>query len=194
MNCHGSFATATCVTCGHKCDGRVIEDDIMQQRIARCPVCARTERQSHAAAGRGGERERERVPHESGGTVRSAGHTGISSSHALESLSEARPYSKDLCESETGVGMEGNEDEEGASASAWASEGVMKPDIVFFKEALPTNFFASLRNDVEEVDLLLVIGTSLRVAPVSDIVAKVGPHVPALLINREVCLTTMLAR
>lgn len=67
-----------------------------------------------------------------------------------------------------------------------ASHGVMKPDIVFFNEALPRNFFAWLRSDLETLDLLLVIGTSLRVAPVSDIVSKVDADVPAILINREV--------
>jgi NAD-dependent SIR2 family protein deacetylase len=66
------------------------------------------------------------------------------------------------------------------------SHGVMKPDIVFFNEALPRNFFAWLRSDLETLDLLLVIGTSLRVAPVSDIVSKVDADVPAILINREV--------
>ena len=36
-------------------------------------------------------------------------------------------------------------------SSATASRGVMKPDIVFFKEALPKDFFASLRSDLESV-------------------------------------------
>jgi NAD-dependent SIR2 family protein deacetylase len=31
INCHGSFATASCVTCGYKCDGSAIESDIFAQ-------------------------------------------------------------------------------------------------------------------------------------------------------------------
>lgn len=31
VNCHGSFATASCVTCGYKCDGKEIEQYIFQQ-------------------------------------------------------------------------------------------------------------------------------------------------------------------
>jgi NAD-dependent SIR2 family protein deacetylase len=31
INCHGSFATATCVTCGYKCAGSDIEADIFAQ-------------------------------------------------------------------------------------------------------------------------------------------------------------------
>lgn len=31
VNCHGSFATASCVTCGYKCDGKDIEQYIFSQ-------------------------------------------------------------------------------------------------------------------------------------------------------------------
>ena len=47
--------------------------------------------------------------------------------------------------------------------------GVMKPDIVFFGEGLPTEFHASLQEDVKKVDLVLVMGSSLKVRPVSHI-------------------------
>jgi NAD-dependent histone deacetylase SIR2 len=33
VNCHGSFATASCVTCGYKCDGKEIEHYIFSQVI-----------------------------------------------------------------------------------------------------------------------------------------------------------------
>lgn len=45
----------------------------------------------------------------------------------------------------------------------------MKPDIVFFGEALPSDFHDSLPVDREKVDLLIVVGSSLKVAPVSEI-------------------------
>jgi NAD-dependent SIR2 family protein deacetylase len=45
----------------------------------------------------------------------------------------------------------------------------VKPDIVFFGESLPDRFHKLLRGDVEQADLLLVMGTSLQVAPVSMI-------------------------
>ncbi|KAI7899142.1 DHS-like NAD/FAD-binding domain-containing protein [Cokeromyces recurvatus] len=40
VNCHGSFATATCVTCGYKVDGTEIESYIMAQQIPPCPKCS----------------------------------------------------------------------------------------------------------------------------------------------------------
>ena len=47
--------------------------------------------------------------------------------------------------------------------------GNVKPDIVFFGEGLPTKFFKLLKKDIPKADLLLVMGTSLKVAPVSEI-------------------------
>lgn len=40
VNCHGSFATASCVTCGYKVDGKEIEEYIMAQQVPPCPKCA----------------------------------------------------------------------------------------------------------------------------------------------------------
>lgn len=42
LQCHGSFATATCVQCGLHVPGDAIRDDILAQRIPYChsPVCA----------------------------------------------------------------------------------------------------------------------------------------------------------
>lgn len=42
-------------------------------------------------------------------------------------------------------------------------EGVVKPDITFFGESLPSRFFACMREDLPKADLLIVIGSSLSV-------------------------------
>lgn len=47
-----------------------------------------------------------------------------------------------------------------------------QPDITFFGEKLTDNFEKCLEEDREQADLLLIIGTSLKVAPVSDIIGK----------------------
>lgn len=39
VNCHGSFASASCVTCGYKVDGKEIESFIMAQQVPPCPRC-----------------------------------------------------------------------------------------------------------------------------------------------------------
>lgn len=47
------------------------------------------------------------------------------------------------------------------------SRGIMKPDIVFFGEGLPEIFHESMAKDKDECDLLIVIGSSLKVRPVA---------------------------
>merc|ERR1719219_416712 len=61
--------------------------------------------------------------------------------------------------------------------------GLCKPDITFFGEALPKRFAEEKEDDFCECDLLIVMGTSLQVAPFCNLVADVGRLIPRLLIN-----------
>ena len=61
----------------------------------------------------------------------------------------------------------------------------MKPDIVFFGEGLPETFHQTMSSDKTKCDLLIVIGSSLKVRPVALIPTSLPPHVPQILINRE---------
>ncbi|KAM3726017.1 NAD-dependent protein [Dirofilaria immitis] len=106
VQCHGSFATATCRNCGIKVDSEAIREDIDSGRVAMCRVC------NHP-------------------------------------------------------------------------EGVMKPDIVFFGEDLSDDFHEKMTEDRERVDLVVVIGSSLKVQPVALLPYNVNPEVPQILINRE---------
>lgn len=63
--------------------------------------------------------------------------------------------------------------------------GVFKPEIVFFGEELPDDFHESIEADRNNCDLLIVIGSSLKVKPVAMIPNLVPAHVPQILINRE---------
>jgi len=64
-------------------------------------------------------------------------------------------------------------------------EGLVKPDIVFFGEQLPSRFIQCLQRDFAECDLLLVMGTSLVVQPFASLIDRPRPGTPRLLINRE---------
>mmetsp|Transcript_17608 Transcript_17608/g.24769 ORF Transcript_17608/g.24769 Transcript_17608/m.24769 type:complete len:357 (-) Transcript_17608:706-1776(-) len=61
----------------------------------------------------------------------------------------------------------------------------VKPDIVFFGEDLPSRFHKLLRKDLAKTDLLLIMGTSLMVAPVSLIPERVSKSCRRVLVNRE---------
>lgn len=79
--------------------------------------------------------------------------------------------------------LEKPEEDEEDEENEWRS--VMKPDIVFFGESLPKSVSENLREDVKVADLVLVLGTSLQVAPVARIPQQFEPQVPRILVNRE---------
>nr|XP_023908649.1 NAD-dependent protein deacetylase hst2-1-like [Quercus suber] len=65
-----------------------------------------------------------------------------------------------------------------------ACGGLVKPDIVFFGEALPGAFFEN-RMLPAQADLLIVLGTSLSVAPFSGLPDLVRAETPRVLVNKE---------
>jgi NAD-dependent deacetylase sirtuin 2 len=62
-------------------------------------------------------------------------------------------------------------------------QGYVKPGVIFFGENLPSKFFESLRDDIQKCDLLLILGTSLKVYPFASIVKSVSKKIPRCLIN-----------
>uniref|UniRef100_A0A1A8EKQ6 protein acetyllysine N-acetyltransferase n=1 Tax=Nothobranchius korthausae TaxID=1143690 RepID=A0A1A8EKQ6_9TELE len=107
IQCHGSFATASCLVCKQKVDCEAIREDVFNQVVPRCLRCPD-------------------IP-----------------------------------------------------------LAIMKPDIVFFGENLPEMFHRAMKQDKDEVDLLIVIGSSLKVRPVALIPNSIPHEVPQVLINRE---------
>lgn len=87
---------------------------------------------------------------------------------------------------------DGDDDEDDESADEWgggepgiikvsrifcdkmkcSGQHIIQPDITFFGQALDSEFDECLFKDREEVDLLVVIGTSLKVAPVSEVLSE----------------------
>ncbi|KAJ3149348.1 NAD-dependent protein deacetylase sirtuin-1 [Geranomyces michiganensis] len=65
------------------------------------------------------------------------------------------------------------------------NEGIMKPGITFFGEMLPDEFDRMFAADREKVDLLIVMGSSLKVSPVADVKDKIPHDIPQILINME---------
>ncbi|KAJ5152761.1 Sirtuin family [Penicillium canariense] len=62
--------------------------------------------------------------------------------------------------------------------------GAVKPDVVFFGQSLPLEFDEKEKL-VPEADLMLVMGTSLKVAPCSRLPRLVQEGIPRVLINME---------
>lgn len=62
--------------------------------------------------------------------------------------------------------------------------GLVKPEIVFFGEQLPGNFFKNI-NVPRDADLCIVAGTSLTVQPFANLPGLVPEGIPRVLINKE---------
>ncbi|KAL0571673.1 NAD-dependent histone deacetylase sir2 [Marasmius crinis-equi] len=143
IQCHGSFATASCLLCRRRVAGKEIEAEIMGRRVPLCSVC---------------------------------------------NAPSPPPKQKKSKKSKKKAKGEWDSDVEDESDAPTYPPGIMKPDITFFGEKLSDEFDNSLEQDRHNVDLLLVIGTSLKVAPVADLLfpslAYLPHSVPQILINK----------
>eukprot|EP01113_Clastostelium_recurvatum_P004065 TRINITY_DN117_c1_g1_i3.p1 TRINITY_DN117_c1_g1~~TRINITY_DN117_c1_g1_i3.p1 ORF type:complete len:759 (+),score=144.66 TRINITY_DN117_c1_g1_i3:158-2434(+) len=63
--------------------------------------------------------------------------------------------------------------------------GIVRPDVVFFGEGLPKLFHQLSLQDMRSCDLLLVLGTSLKVYPFAALVNDVPDTTPRVLFNLE---------
>ncbi|KAF8422055.1 DHS-like NAD/FAD-binding domain-containing protein [Tirmania nivea] len=157
IQCHGSFATASCVKCKHKVPGETIFPDLHAGRVAKCDMCLR---KATEAAKVGRKRKR-------GGGQKS----GRESTGSIGGGGRKQRYSEDSSADEDEI--------------MFQEAGVMKPDITFFGEHLPASFHDRLiDHDREKCDLLICIGTSLKVAPVSEIIGFLPPNVPQIYISK----------
>ena len=50
--------------------------------------------------------------------------------------------------------------------------GVVKPDIVFFGENLPSRFFSCVEKDFPKCDMLIILGSSLAVQPFASLIDR----------------------
>ncbi|ORY07786.1 DHS-like NAD/FAD-binding domain-containing protein [Clohesyomyces aquaticus] len=145
IQCHGSWATATCRKCKYRIPGEEIFEDIRAHKPAECQRCV----QEIATHKPGMKRKRS-----------SNGHK-----------KRRAP---------------GGDDSDSDGAYDIPQPGIMKPDITFFGEALPADFFDRLKTqDKDKVDLVIVMGTSMKVAPVSEIPNFLPRDVPQIYISRD---------
>ncbi|RPB15008.1 SIR2-domain-containing protein [Morchella conica CCBAS932] len=145
IQCHGSFATASCIKCRTRVPGTTIFPDLRAGKVARCEACLLANKT--ATAGRKRKRGR-------------SGDTWKKKRYSEDSSAEEEEFE-------------------------FREAGVMKPDITFFGEMLPDTFYKRLmEQDREKCDLLICIGTSLKVAPVSEIIGLLPEHVPQIYISK----------
>lgn len=72
-------------------------------------------------------------------------------------------------------------------------DAVIKPSIVFFGEDLPGRFKQMCEVDFSMCDLLIIMGTSLKVQPFASLINKVKSTTPRLLVRIYICCVRALA-
>ncbi|VDL98664.1 unnamed protein product [Schistocephalus solidus] len=161
IQCHGSFATATCTTCSYRVSGDTIRDSILSQTVPRCPKCCPS---PPIARPNGKAGQLSPISAGAASADESTTGPGVPTPVLTRCLRSRGPIRPPL---------------------EVSSAGVMKPDIVFFGEGLPPEFHSSLAEDTKQTDLVIVMGSSLKVRPVSHIPFSIPVSVPQVLINRE---------
>ncbi|EFR03720.1 hypothetical protein MGYG_09135 [Nannizzia gypsea CBS 118893] len=147
IQCHGSFATASCMDCKHQVPGEHLFETIRRGEIPKCERC------------------QEKPPSKPRGLKRKRNSNGTTSRSRSRSA-----YDDDS-------------DDDGYALPPTAA--VMKPDITFFGEELPDIFKQRLlEHDRKITDLVIVIGTSLKVAPVAEVPGIIPSDVPQIHISR----------
>ncbi|KAL2430593.1 NAD-dependent protein deacetylase hst1 [Exophiala dermatitidis] len=66
-------------------------------------------------------------------------------------------------------------------------KGLLKPDMTFFGEHISYSYAPRLEEDRDKIDLLVIIGTSLKVAPVNEMLTAIPPTVPQIWISKDRC-------
>ncbi len=147
VQCHGTLATATCMSCGKKTTARKYMPVVQSGGIPFCKCSLVKDGAKDKAPQRGGGgKKKKRKRHE----------FEDSDSYVEESR---RNFPK----------------------------GLLKPDMTFFGEHISFNYAPRLEVDTGRVDLLVIIGTSLQVAPVNDMLLAVPPTVPQIWISKDRC-------
>lgn len=144
IQCHGSFATATCCSCGRVVKASVYLPKVRKRLAPKCPRCLK------------------------------------------------RPTEGERCKSKSKTGkkrkrQEWEDDEADIESSSDATRGIFKPDIVFYGEKVSQKFWPRFDQDVKKVDLVLILGTSLQVEPVKNILSMIPGEVPQIYISKTAC-------
>mmetsp|Transcript_12997 Transcript_12997/g.20215 ORF Transcript_12997/g.20215 Transcript_12997/m.20215 type:complete len:607 (+) Transcript_12997:253-2073(+) len=188
VHAHGSLQWATCCKCKRKVQSSALKPDILKGSV---PLCQHPAASTSATAKTKSPSKNKKTPIMPPRLTRASSTSSVSSSATSSSL---------LCNNNTAKintrkrlrrrplpeAMEEDNDNNGcdSSSSSKICGGILKPGVTFFGEALHDNVRRRLEADREKADALIVIGTSLSVAPMSKVIEYLPPTIPRILINR----------
>ena len=212
IQCHGSFANATCMRCKASYSCEDVRADIFAQIVPRCHKCAHVDDQqpqpsqikssateistaaascsdlaketrSFSAADTASEQTlgKGNADKDPDGVI----STVFSETPAAEN-EQPSPYPTSTADQSTPSPPTATSDfvDDATGSNALSRDlrqypaNVIKPDIVFFGESLPELFHQRMAKDKDVCDLLIVIGSSLKVRPVALIPNSISPQIP----------------
>ncbi|KAG7363578.1 NAD-dependent deacetylase [Nitzschia inconspicua] len=207
---HGSLGWATCMRCGKKVTSDEIISAIQQGDVPRCQVVTKKRASSTASTtatssnSSVGSSNDTNIDNNSPDSVRDGNSiVNTPSSASCDSPAPSREPSRrtaarkrpratktlftvgeDVDAMDDTVKNNGNTDN--VHESPLLCGGVLKPAVTFFGETLNDTVRRKIEVDRTKADALIVIGTSLSVAPISKIIEYLPTNIPRILINRTI--------
>ena len=184
VNCHGSWDTATCITCKGKCNANEYLPIVHEGLVPLCSCAKPAESCSKVVVEvrRGGRARKEKPDKDA--KVRyiatTRGPTPVSTPQSR--LKKAGKKRKRL-----------DIDDDSDTADPIGRPGLLKPDITFFSEGVCRSYHPRLNQVKDTMDLLVIVGTSLPVEPVNLLPFDIPANVPQIWISNERCKRDGLA-
>ena len=177
---HGSLRWAKCM----RCSKRVMSDEIMSAiergSVPRCQVLRKkNQRSTSTASSNNGS-----VSNNSSSPGSSRGDSPAPREPSQRTRKRARATSSLFSLNEDDEPTDKLNDD--FDPSGMYCGGVLKPAVTFFGETLSDNVRRKIESDRKKVDALIVIGTSLSVAPISKVISYLPCNIPRILINRTI--------
>ncbi len=189
LQCHGSFATATCTdkaACGYSVDGSQIKESIFRKEVPRCPRCVERRRAASELKAQGKRGKKKKAKGDSSGRAiwkeEDEDSEDDREDEAMPGMGVLKVSVRRL--SECLNDMIAPDGRAHTSLPPPHTSPRRKPDITFFGEKLSSSFERHLLADRPQADLVVVMGTSLKVAPVAELLTHMPHRLPVLLINR----------
>lgn len=197
---HGSLKWATCLTCKRKVPADEFEESILNGDIPYCPVIRKSKQNSNNSKNvtaaslppqqpiaprdpstRQRKRPRSLNSEDDDGSNTSSSSSGGGGDNSDGNARAGRtPRPTRQCSSSSSTSSSNNH------LPSNACGGILKPNVTFFGQTLPDAVSRCLESDRKKVDALIVIGTSLSVAPISKVIGYLPANIPRILINRTI--------
>ncbi|VEU38884.1 unnamed protein product [Pseudo-nitzschia multistriata] len=173
--CHGSLKSMSCTKCSRK--KLPLDSEILASiETGNVPLCQAAIKRPK---GSNNVKEQERD---------SPARTSNRRRKRPRSFATTRGEGSDVCNNCTD-GIDGGDTKNSFNNKTRTGNvcgGVLKPGITFFGETLDNSVARKIESDQHKADALIVIGTSLSVAPISKVIEYLPPTIPRILINRTI--------